>query len=110
MERKIRFRSFDGTSLDGTYADTEKKGNDLAILVHGITSSRDEFGLFSGLAEHLSTVGVSSFRFDYRCHGKSDLPMESMTLSGIVNDIEAAAQCASSQAQPKRMHAVGMSF
>ena len=50
MERKIRFRSFDGTTLEGTYVDTEKTGNELAILVHGITSSRDEFRLFSVLA------------------------------------------------------------
>jgi pimeloyl-ACP methyl ester carboxylesterase len=110
METKIRFQSFDGTPLEGTYARGNKKSNALAILVHGITSSRDEFGLFSGLAEHLKATGVSSFRFDYRCHGKSKLPRESMTLAGIVNDIEAAAQIASTQAQPSRVHIVGMSF
>lgn len=110
METKIRFQSFDGTHLEGTYARGNKKADALAIFVHGITSSRDEFGLFSGLAEHLTVTGVSSFRFDYRCHGKSKLPRESMTLAGIVNDIEAAAQIACAQAQPSQIHIVGMSF
>lgn len=110
METTIRFRSFDGTPLEGTYASAEKKGDDLAILVHGITSSRDEFGLFSGLAKYLAASGTPSFRFDYRCHGKSSLPKEAMTLSGIVNDIESAAKIGIDQALPSRLHVVGMSF
>jgi alpha-beta hydrolase superfamily lysophospholipase len=110
METQVRFQSFDGTPLEGTFSSSDKKGNALAIMVHGITSSRDEFGLFSGLAEHLTKAGISSFRFDYRCHGKSNLPMESMTLAGIVNDIESAAESASAQARPSRVHVVGMSF
>lgn len=110
MEKTVRFQSFDGTRLEGTYAGNGQKSNALAILVHGITSSRDEFGLFSGLAKHLTKAGISSFRFDYRCHGKSDLPMESMTLAGIVNDIESAAESASAQARHSQVHIVGMSF
>ena len=110
METKIRFRSFDGTPLEGTLASAEEKGNSLAILVHGITSSRNEFGLFSGLAKHLAVSGTASFRFDYRCHGRSDLPREAMTLSGIVNDIESAAKIAASHVHPTRLHVVGMSF
>lgn len=110
METTVRFQSFDGTPLEGTYSSSGKGNGDLAILVHGIKSSRDEFGLFSGLAEHLTKAGVSSFRFDYRCHGKNDLPMESMTLAGIVNDIESAAASARAHVRPSRVHVVGMSF
>lgn len=79
-------------------------------MVHGITSSRDEFGLFSGFAEHLARQGTPSFRFDYRCHGVNEQPMESLTLSGIVNDVEAAAACAMAQTRTSRIHIIGMSF
>jgi pimeloyl-ACP methyl ester carboxylesterase len=110
VETSLSFRSFDGTSLEGTYTSADTASATAVILVHGITSSRDEFGLFSGLADHLTNEGVPSFRFDYRCHGKSDMPMEAMTLSGIVNDIEAAAAVGLAQAGASRLHVVGMSF
>lgn len=110
MERTLRFRSYDGTPLEGTYASSESPGNPVAILVHGIASSRDELGLFSGLANHLADENVPSFRFDYRCHGESNQPMESMTLSGIVHDIESAATLGLSEAGAQCAHIVGMSF
>ena len=110
MERPVRFSSYDGTSLEGTYSGGEPTGDAVAILVHGITSSRDEFGLFSGLAEHLALQGVPSLRFDYRYHGVDKGPMQELTLSGIVNDIEAAAKVALSQVEGTRVHVVGMSF
>ncbi len=110
METTLRFRSFDGTSLEGTYTTGTIGSNGIAILIHGITSSRDEFGLFSGLSEHLAKKGVPSFRFDYRCHGASKMPMKTMTLAGIVNDIEAAAAAALAHAHASSVHVIGMSF
>lgn len=110
MERTLRFQSYDGTRLEGTYAEGHGAGSAVVILVHGITSSRDEFGLFSGLAGHLANEGVPSLRFEYRCHGKSKQPMEAMTLSGIVNDVESAATVGVSQARASRVHVIGMSF
>ena len=110
METTVQFQSFDGTSLEGTYTGGTSGSKDIAILIHGITSSRDELGLFSGLAEHLAEKGVPSFRFDYRCHGTSKLPMQTMTLAGVVNDIEAAAAVALSQADASSVHVIGMSF
>jgi pimeloyl-ACP methyl ester carboxylesterase len=110
MERTLRFRSYDGTPLEGTYASADGASDAVVLLVHGITSSRDEYGLFSGLAGRLASEGVPSFRFDYRCHGKSDLPMEAMTLSGIVNDVESAATLGLSEAGASSAHVVGMSF
>ena len=108
METTLQFRSFDGISLEGTYTSAAAGSNGIALLVHGITSSRDEFGLFSGLSEHLAREGIPSFRFDYRCHGASKFPMEALTLSGIVNDIEAAAVL--TQANASYVHVIGMSF
>jgi pimeloyl-ACP methyl ester carboxylesterase len=110
METTLRFRSYDGTPLQGTYESGASSSDAVVILVHGITSSRDEFGLFSGLAGHLGREGLPSVRLDYRCHGESELPMEAMTLSGIVNDIESAASIGLSQSGASRAHVVGMSF
>lgn len=110
MATNIRFRSFDGTVLEGTYVSGAPASEVVVILVHGITSSRDELGLFSGLAGHFANKRVPSFRFDYRCHGKSKWPMEKMTLSGIVNDIESAAALGLARARASRVHVVGMSF
>jgi uncharacterized protein len=110
VEKILRFQSYDGTRLEGTFRSGDATRPAVAILVHGITSSRDEFGLFSGLAHHLENEGIASLRFDYRCHGQSDLPMEAMTLTGIVNDIESAALLALSQTGASHVHIVGMSF
>ena len=110
MATNIRFRSFDGTVLEGTYVSGAPASEVVVILVHGITSSRDELGLFSGLAGHFANKRIPSFRFDYRCHGKSKWPMEKMTLSGIVNDIESAAALGLARARASRVHVVGMSF
>jgi pimeloyl-ACP methyl ester carboxylesterase len=110
VETLHRFRSYDGTELEGTLSVGDRSRDSIVLLVHGITSSRDEFGLFSGFAEYLARRGTSSFRFDYRCHGINEQPMEFLTLSGIVNDIEAAAACALARVGALRIHVVGMSF
>jgi pimeloyl-ACP methyl ester carboxylesterase len=109
-EKKHKFQSYDGTPLEGTFTETQDSANSVALLVHGITSSRDEFGLFSGLADHLGKRGLPSFRFDYRCHGASKGPMQAMTLAGIVNDIEAAASAALAMSGVSGIHVIGMSF
>ena len=110
MERTVKLRSFDGTVMEGTYCNGKGGRDSVAILVHGITSNRDELGLFSGLAAHLSEDGMPSLRFEYRCHGISQVQMETMTLLGIANDIEAGARAAISEAGASRVHIVGMSF
>ena len=110
MESSLRFQSYDGTALEGTYSGDRRKSDIVAVMVHGITSSRDEYGLFSGLAEYLASRGTPSVRFDYRCHGKSKQPMESMILSGIVNDIEAAARLGLEESNASQVCVVGMSF
>src|SRR5215213_5586670 len=110
MESKHRFTSYDGTELEGTLTSSQSTRDALVLMVHGITSSRDEFGLFSGLAASLAQENVQSFRFDYRCHGASTTPIEQMTLAGIVNDIEAAADCSMDLTNKSSVFVVGMSF
>jgi uncharacterized protein len=110
MAIRLQFDSYDGIHLDGTFVDGAPGAAPLVLMVHGITSNRNEFGLFAGLADILASNGVPSLRFDYRCHGANKQPMETMTLAGILNDIEAAAAAGLAKAGPVRAHIVGMSF
>lgn len=112
METDVRFRSYDGVALSGTLCTPEGETRAAVLLVHGITSNRNEFGLYSGLAQHLADASIASFRFDYRAHGESTLPLHEMTLSGIVNDICAAyKEFTRAFAHPNVPFAVvGMSF
>ena len=87
---KLKFSSYDGYKLEGTFQPAE--GNTIAALlfVHGITSSRDELGFHSDMAIFLAQKGVASLRFDYRYHGVFEKSLQDLTLAGIVNDIDAA--------------------
>lgn len=110
MATRLEFDSYDGLCLGGTFVEGGADARALVLMVHGITSNRDEFGLFAGLADVLASNSMPSFRFDYRCHGANAQPMESMTLAGILNDIEAAATAGLARAGRVRVHVVGMSF
>ena len=90
MEEKIlRFKSYDGYELEGTFekADKEKAG---LLFIHGITSSRDELGFHSDYAKYLCENGITTLRFDYRYHGVNEAKLENLSLCGILNDIDAA--------------------
>ncbi|MEO6832665.1 MAG: alpha/beta fold hydrolase [Chitinophagaceae bacterium] len=93
MKKKIvNFRSFDGYKLEGTSikSDAEKAA---VLFVHGITSDRDELGFHADYATFLSEYGVTSLRFDYRYHGVYEASLKHLTLTGIMNDIDAAYHC-----------------
>lgn len=92
MESILTFESYDGYKLEGTYSSSAKP-KAAVLFVHGITSSRDELGFHSDFARFLAGKQISSLRFDYRYHGifaKKPTQLQDLTLSGIVNDIDAA--------------------
>jgi pimeloyl-ACP methyl ester carboxylesterase len=89
-ESIIKFTTFDGLRLEGTLSVPSGKPIAAGLLVHGITSNREEWGLYSGMASSLAKFGVATFRFDFRCHGIDPTPMEQLSLGGILNDIDAA--------------------
>lgn len=63
----------------------------LALLVHGITADRSEWGFFTALSEEFAARGIASVAIDYRGHGLSELRgPEAISLSGVYLDIEAA--------------------
>lgn len=92
LERAIRFKSFDGVELEGTFT-SPKHGAfaQLVVLTPGIDVDREEEGFYTILAQHLADKGVASFRFDWRCHGYDcDRTLTELTLAGLHNDIDAA--------------------
>lgn len=89
-ETKLKFKSYDGYKLEGTFKATNAKVVGAALFVHGITSSRDELGFHSDMANYLAEKGIVSLRFDYRYHGVNEGSLEQLTLCGIINDIDAA--------------------
>jgi hypothetical protein len=92
MEKKIMFKSFDGTGLVGVYQapdSTPLKG--AFLMMHGIPSEKDEWGFYRDMAAYLEEKGFASFRFDFRCNGESEGgELGNLTISALVNDIEAA--------------------
>ena len=86
---KLKFKSYDGYKLEGTFQPAEGSTIAALLFVHGITSNRDELGFHSDMAIFLAAKGVASLRFDYRYHGVFETSLENLTLSGIVNDIDA---------------------
>jgi alpha-beta hydrolase superfamily lysophospholipase len=61
-----------------------------ALLVHGITTARDEEGIYARMAERLEAAGIPSMRFDFRSHGESEGQAEDLSISGEVADLQAA--------------------
>lgn len=87
---RLKFRSYDGYKLEGSYLQAQGKMVGALLFVHGITSNRDELDFHSDMADFLSQKGIASLRFDYRYHGVFEKSLEDLTLGGIVNDIDAA--------------------
>lgn len=110
-EKIIKFKSYDGYQLEGTFikADKERAG---LLFVHGITSSRDELGFHSDYAKYLYENGITTLRFDYRFHGVNETKLEGLSLCGIINDIDAAffALRNAVNKQSKSFFIVGTSF
>jgi hypothetical protein len=94
MEKRFEFSSFDGTRLVGIFHEPSsiqvKAG---FLLMHGIPSDKNEWGFYDDMASELGKHGFVSFRFDFRCNGESaGGDISKITLSSLVNDIEAAYQ------------------
>jgi pimeloyl-ACP methyl ester carboxylesterase len=111
--KSVTFRSFDGTRLHGSIATPTSRAGGWILMVHGITADRHEWGFYDQLAQSLACAGIGSLAFDFRCHGRSKaLPTEQMTLSGIIEDIEAAAKYlqANVDVRPGCISVIGRSF
>jgi pimeloyl-ACP methyl ester carboxylesterase len=109
-ENNIEFRSPDGLLLRGTIVISSDISASPTVLVHGGGVTRDEGGFFTRLSSGLADVGISSLRFEFRGHGKSEGRQEDLTISGVLNDIRSAIQYVFSQTSSQQANLIGASF
>ncbi len=90
-ENKIFYRSKDDTKLCGINT-LPKNIKGYALLVHGITMNKNEWGNFYvSIASELYKKNIASLRFDLRAHGESEGSQRELTLIGAILDIKASA-------------------
>ena len=88
MQTHLQYPSTDGIQLDGVLLETEVPKR-AVLMLHGINSSKEE-PLYPLFADRLLPLGINSFRFDFRGHGKSTGQSEEMTIRGEVDDAAAS--------------------
>ena len=84
---KVTFRNARGNTLTGIVQGTP--GRRMVILCHGMLSSKDG-PKHVALAAALSDVGIASLRFDFAGRGESEGSLYDLSLSGQVQDLDAA--------------------
>lgn len=104
-------RTFDGLQLSGTLVTPDGPTNAAVVFVHGGGVTRDEGGFFTRLADGVAAqAGVASLRFDLRGHGESEGRQEELTLSAILNDIQAAMRQVKETTGATVVSLLGVSF
>lgn len=77
----------DGLRLDAVW---HEGGDRVVVLAHGLSVDLEENGLFEPLADALVARGLSTLRFSFRGHGRSDGRDREMTIAGEQLDLRAA--------------------
>lgn len=109
QEEKITFKNDEGTDLVGVLAMPQIKTKKCIVLCHGITSDKDEDGIFIELTEKLIAKGFAVFRFDFRGHGESGGRSTDMTITGEQADVDAAVTVVEEKGY-KELGLLGASF
>jgi pimeloyl-ACP methyl ester carboxylesterase len=88
LETSVIVESFDGLRLSGSQC-VVVGAVATAVLLHGAGADRHEDGFFDRLAPILWSNNITTLRVDLRAHGNSEGTRQSITLTGILNDIVA---------------------
>jgi pimeloyl-ACP methyl ester carboxylesterase len=81
------------------------QGSDsLVVMSHGITTGKDEDGLYTEFAEQLLAPSFDSIRFDFRGHGESTIPSKQATVAGELLDFMAVMKWARESGHGKLFH------
>lgn len=88
MSIEVAVRTLDGTRLSGTFT-TPATPAAAMLMTHGSGVTREEVGLYPLLAAALADVGVASLRLDLPGHGTSGGARVDLTLSGLLNVLDA---------------------
>ncbi|MBC8489625.1 MAG: alpha/beta hydrolase [Bacteroidetes bacterium] len=87
----------------------ENGTNHLVLLAHGITTEKNEEGIYTYFAENILSPDFDSLRFDFRGHGDSNVSSKNMRISGEILDLMAVLSWAN-KSKYKDIHLVAASF
>lgn len=87
--KRIEFFNKRGEKLVGILHLPATKSNVVYIVVHGFASNKDRFR-FRKIANSLTKIGISTFRFDLGGSGESQ--EREITVSAQVDDLKAAIE------------------
>ena len=108
--RTLEIEARDGERLHATWCEAERTGGDqrpLAILCHGFTGDRQEWGRFPEAAAALVRAGIDAVSFDFT--GSGENPRKPVALSKQVTDLEDVGAWARTQGY-SRIATIGLSF
>lgn len=110
VEKPLTFLS-SGFELSAYLHTPTPEPSTMVLMLHGFTGNKIEANrLFVDIARALCGIGLSVFRFDYRCHGESPLPFEEFKLDYAIEDAENALNFIEKAYRPKRIGVVGLSM
>ena len=111
MEKEIYFTTSDNLKLYGVMVTPRSKTDICVIMCHGITVDHNESdNAFLNLANKLKSIGIASFRFDFRAHGKSQGDYTQFSPSGEVIDLETAYRLIRKRYHFNKIILLGASF
>ena len=90
--KKYFFKTSDGIELNGILEKNNTRNNVCVIMCHGIRSDSNERGNFVELYKALNDRGIDSFRFDFRGHGENTLDFIEVSITSMINDLEATIE------------------
>ena len=76
----------------------------LVVMSHGITTGKDEDGLYTDFAANTLFPSFDSIRFDFRGHGESSIPSQQATVAGEILDLMAVMKWARESGHRKVFH------
>ncbi len=108
MASNLILRAADQNEVPATHV---THGSDrLVILSHGITSNKDEGGIYTRFVDEFLSPGFDSIRFDFRGHGDSRMSSRDVTIAGEILDFMAVLQWARAQKKYRQLYHVTASF
>src|ERR1043166_6096796 len=106
-DRHLRIFAADQNEIPATLV---ANGSDkLGILSHGITSNKDENGIYTRFVDEFLSPAFDSIRFDFRGHGEPRTPTRDVTSAGEILDFMAVVKWSREQKYKQLVH-VAASF
>lgn len=88
INKKVSIKNSEGMKISGILDLPDNEGTfPIAVILHGFGKNKEDTQTWS---EILNPLGIGTFRIDFRGTGESEGAYQDKTLSGFVNDAQAA--------------------